>query len=120
MENNNNPVENVLEETLKNLRTIIDVDCIVGKPIVNNKVTIIPISKVSVGFVSGGGEYNKDKRKSNLSYPFAGGSGGGCNLTPIGFLSITDKGVDFIKITPDNNIEKIIDIANNFVKSIKN
>ncbi len=116
---NKKPVENVLEETLKNLRTIIDVDCIVGKPIVKDKVTIIPISKVSVGFVSGGGEYNKDKHTRNLTYPFAGGSGGGCNLTPIGFLSITEKGVEFIKITPDNNVEKLIDIANSFVKSIK-
>lgn len=113
------PVENVLEETLKNLRAIIDVDCIVGKPIIKDKTTIIPISKVSLGFVSGGGEYNKEKKKNDLSYPFAGGAGGGCNLTPIGFLSITDKGVDFIKITPDNNIEKLIDIVNNFVKSIK-
>lgn len=113
------PVENVLEETLKNLRTIIDVDCIVGKPIVKDKVTIIPISKVSLGFVSGGGEYNKDKKNHNLNYPFAGGSGGGCNLTPIGFLSISENSVDFIKITPDNNVEKLIDIANNIVKSIK-
>jgi len=113
------PVENVLEETLKNLRTIIDVDCIVGDSISNGDTTIIPISKVSVGFVSGGGEYDSKKKKKIPYYPFAGGSGGGCNLTPIGFLVINKEKVEFIKITPENNIEKVIDIVDNFFKSIK-
>lgn len=114
------PVENVLEQTLKNLRGIIDVDCIVGEPIKKEETTIIPISKVSVGFVSGGGEYDgKDKRKNSLSYPFAGGSGGGCNLTPIGFLIILKDKVEFLKVDYENNIEKIIDIANSLIKSFK-
>ena len=113
------PVQNVLEETLKNLRSIIDIDCIVGKPFVEGKATIIPISKVSVGFVSGGGEYNQNSKKNAISYPFAGGSGGGCNLTPIGFLIIIEDKVEFIKITPDNNIEKLIDIVNSFIKTVK-
>ena len=113
------PVENVLEYTLKNL-TIIDVDCIVGEPIKKDETTIIPISKVSVGFVSGGGEYSgKNKKKDFLNYPFAGGSGGGCNLTPIGFLIILKDKVEFLKVDYENNIEKVIDIANNIIKSFK-
>ena len=59
------PVENVLEQTLKNLRAIVDVDCIVGNSIVKDETTIIPISKVSVGFVSGGGEYDSKKKITN-------------------------------------------------------
>jgi len=115
------PVENVLEETLKNFKSIVDVDCIVGDAITKGEATIIPISKVSVGFVSGGGEYeNKNKKQKNIfSYPFAGGSGGGCNLTPIGFLVIIKDKVEFIKISPENNIEKIIDLVNGFLKSVK-
>lgn len=113
------PVENVLEQTLKNLRAIVDVDCIVGNSIVKDETTIIPISKVSVGFVSGGGEYDSKKKIKAPSYPFAGGSGGGCNLTPIGFLVVRKEKVDFVKVNHENNIEKVIDIVDNFIKSIK-
>lgn len=122
MENNieNKPVENVLEQTLKNLRNLIDVDCIVGAPIQKEDFIIIPISKVSVGFVSGGGEYeNGKKKKKLLNYPFAGGSGGGCNITPIGFLTVINSKIEFIKISHENNIEKVIDIVNSFIKATK-
>ena len=117
---NKKPVENVLEQTLKNLRSIIEVDCIIGKPFKQDQTTIIPISKVTVGFVSGGGEYDtKDKKKNALSYPFAGGSGGGCNLIPMGFLIMSKDKVEFLKVDYENNIEKVIDIANNIIKSFK-
>ncbi len=122
MENkiDNKPVENVLEQTLKNLRNLIDVDCIVGAPIHKEDFIIIPISKVSVGFISGGGEYeNTKKKKQLLNYPFAGGSGGGCNITPIGFLTVINSKIEFIKISHENNVEKVIDIINSFIKSSK-
>lgn len=114
------PVENVLDSTLKNLKTIIDVNSIVGEPIVENGATIIPISKVSVGFVTGGGEYeNNKKKKTVLSYPFAGGSGGGCNIMPIGFLVVLKDKVEFVKVDCENNIDKIIDVVSKFAKTIK-
>lgn len=115
-----NPVENVLEQTLKNLRSIIDVDCIVGDPLKYEGATILPISKVSVGFVSGGGEYdNKRKKRKELNYPFAGGSGGGCNLTPIGFLVVIKDKVEFLKVDCESNFEKMLDLAGNLIKSFK-
>ena len=113
-------VENVLEETLRHLRAIVDVECIVGQPIVKEGATIIPISKVSIGFVSGGGEYgNVKKIKKELSYPFAGGSGGGCNLSPIGFLVVLKDKVEYVKVAEENTLEKILDIANAFLKNVK-
>ena len=116
-----NPVENVLEQTLKNLRSIIDVDCIVGEPLKYDGATIIPISKVTVGFVSGGGEYNNNKKKKHkeLTYQFAGGSGGGCNLTPIGFLVVIKDKVEFLKVDCESNFEKVLDLASNVIKSFK-
>ena len=114
------PVENVLEQTLKNLKTIIDVNSIVGEPIKNEGATIIPISKVSLGFVSGGGEYEEKKhRRFEQNLPFAGGSGAGCNISPIGFLVIVQNNVKFIKVDCENNFEKIIDIIGDFVKKSK-
>ena len=114
------PIENVLEETFKNLRNIIDVDLIVGKPIENNLTTIIPVSKVSVGFVSGGGEYIDNKKVKKLfTLPFAGGSGGGCNIVPIGFLVVTEGKVNFVKVDDESNFKKFVDVASNFIEEIK-
>jgi len=118
METTNN-VQNVLEETLKNLKAIIDVDSIIGKPITQGENIIIPISKVSVGFISGGGEINIKKKVPNFGYPFTGGSGGGCNITPIGFLCVNGGNVNFIKVETTNSVEKIIDVVSNLAKSVK-
>lgn len=111
------PVENVLENTLKNLKSMVDIDCIVGSPISQDGSCIIPISKVAVGFVSGGGEYNTKKKK--VVYPFAGGSGGGCNITPIGFLVVTKDKVQFIKVEAESNVEKVVDIVKDIVSKVK-
>lgn len=114
------PVENILEQTLKNMKSILDVDCVIGNPIVCEQTTIIPISKISIGFVSGGGEYEANKKnKAMFSYPFAGGSGGGCNLFPIGFLIITNDKVEFLKTETESNVDKIFDLINNFANSLK-
>ena len=53
------PIENILSTAMENLKAMIDVDTVVGKPVVTaDGVTVIPISKVSFGFASGGGEYS--------------------------------------------------------------
>lgn len=112
-------MKNVLEETLKNLKAIIDVDSIVGKPISQDGSTIIPVSKVSVGFISGGGDVEGKRKPLNVGYPFAGGSGGGCNITPIGFLCVTNGNVSFIRVESGNNVDKIIDVVTNIAKTVK-
>jgi len=115
-----NPVTSVLEETLSNLKSIIDIDCIVGKTVKGeDNCTIIPISKVSIGFVSGGGEYKKEKFKlKNPKYPFAGGSGAGCNISPIGFLVINNGNVKFINIEDKSGIAKVFDFADKIADKI--
>lgn len=109
------PVDDVLSSTLTNLKEMIDVNSIVGDPIKTDNATIIPISRVSVGFVSGGGEYESQKKK-NFVYPFAGGSGGGCNITPIGFIIANPLKVEFIKIDGETSIDKVLDLVQNVVK----
>ena len=82
------PIENIMSTTLENIRDMIDVNTVVGEPIAaGDGETIIPISRVSFGFVAGGGEYGPASRaEGGAEHPFAGGTGAGVTVHPLGFL----------------------------------
>ena len=116
-----NRIEDVMTSAMKNLRTLVDVDIVIGKPIeTNSLLTIIPLTKVTMGFVSGGGEYYSELReiKKNNEYPFAGGAGSGLNVQPIGFLVVNEKQVDIIKIEAKSAIEKLMEAVPEVAKFI--
>ncbi len=111
-DNFNNRIEEVMSTAMHNIRSLIDVDIVIGQPISSaSGITIIPLTKTTVGFVSGGGEYYSELKeiKKETEYPFAGGSGAGLNLQPIGFLVIDGKLVNLIKIDSKSAIEKLIE-----------
>lgn len=124
-----NKIEEVMTSAMNNLRSLVDIDVVVGKPISSSEsMTIIPLTKVTMGFVSGGGEYNADLReKRDAEYPFSGGSGGGMSIKPIGFLVIKNQEIELIKIDAKTAIEKLIEtvpevarfVAKNFKKEEK-
>ena len=91
-ENNYESVDKLIDNTFEKLKEIIDANTIIGKTIkLGDNVAIIPISKVSVGLVTGGGEMPvKRKNMSSL------GSTTGFTLTPIGFLTINDVTISYI------------------------
>lgn len=86
--NQDRKIESLIDVSMENLRSMIDVNCVVGNPIsMPNDTTIIPISKVSIGFVAGGGEYNDlNAKRNSADFPMAGGTGGGFTVVPIGFF----------------------------------
>ena len=92
MENlkNETKIESLIDSSLKQIKSLIDVNCVVGNAItLPDGSIIIPISKVGIGFVSGGGEYNDLNAKRNSSeFPMAGGTGGGFSVSPIGFFVV--------------------------------
>lgn len=90
--NDEKKIESLIDSSLAKLKNLIDVNCVVGNPIsMPNGNIIIPISKVSVGFVSGGGEYNDlNAKRNSADFPMAGGTGGGFSVSPMGFF-VLDK-----------------------------
>ena len=58
-----NKIEEVMNSAMENLRPLIDVDVVIGKAIEKDGITIIPLSKVTMGYVSGGGEYYSELRE---------------------------------------------------------
>ena len=84
---------NMLETTIQKIREMIDVNSVVGQPITTpDGVTIIPVSRVSVGFGGGGSDF-ANKSGEN---PFGGGVGGGVKVSPVCFLVIKDGNVELM------------------------
>lgn len=117
---NDKSVENLIENTMKNLNGLIEVNTIVGEPIISPDGTIIiPISKVSVGYIVGGGEFaDIPKRRKIEQYPLAGGSGGGVTICPVGFLVENGNGVEFIDIENKTAYQSFLKIFNKIVDNL--
>jgi uncharacterized spore protein YtfJ len=88
-------IMDLLKEAADNLQRILDVDTVVGAPIKNGDITVIPVSKMTVGICSGGGDFDKSALK-NKDLPI-GGVGGGANISPVGFIILDGDNVRFIK-----------------------
>ena len=86
-------LESLIDVSFEKIRAMIDVNCVVGSAItMPDASVIIPISKVSVGFVSGGGEYNDlNAKRNSADFPMAGGTGGGFSVSPIGFFVVSQN-----------------------------
>lgn len=116
----NNKINKAIETALKNLSTMVDVNTVIGKPIkTDNGEYVVPISKVTVAVLSGGGEYGKVsvfKKSSDL--PYSAGNGAVISIKPCGFL--LKEGEKFKILTvAENPYEKLIDKATNFIDDLK-
>ena len=110
-----NAITSIMETTMAKMREMVDVDTIVGSPITTpDGITIIPISKVSFGFGSGGMAGATQNGGVN------GGAGGGVKIDPIGFLVVKDGNIRMINITEPASgaIERAIEKAPEFIDKI--
>ena len=113
---------NLLENTIAKIREMVDVNSVIGDPITTpDGVTIIPVSKVSVGFGGGGSDYAKSTKDA-----FGGGAGGGVKVTPICFLIVQNGSVRMMPVaapastTADRLVEMVPDTLDklaNFIDS---
>ena len=92
---------NMLDSTIQKVKEMVDVNSVIGEPISTpDGVTIIPVSKVSVGFGGGGSDF---VNKSGGENPFGGGVGGGVKVTPICFLIVKDGNVRMMPVAQPAN-----------------
>ena len=107
-----NPIGELMQTTMENVRNILQVDTVVGDPIVTpDGITLVTISKISIGFGGGGVEFGP-KRKDGPQ-PYGGGNATGVKIEPFGFLVIKDGVVRMINVTPpaNNTVDRIIDLV---------
>ena len=109
----NKTLPEMLEGTISKMREMVDVNSVIGDPITTvDGVTIIPISKVSVGFAGGGSDY-VSKHANKHDNPFGGGVGGGMNVTPIAFLIVKDGAVRMLPVAVPANTtaERVVELV---------
>ena len=91
---------NMLQDTISKIREMVDVNNVIGEPIVVGDITIMPVSKVSFGFAGGGSDYVKNVGSNE---PFGGGVGGGVKVNPVCFLIVKDGNVRMMPVAAPAN-----------------
>ena len=116
---------NMLESTIAKIREMVDVNSVIGDPITTpDGTTIIPVSKVSIGFGGGGSDYVSRNVNKLDNHPFGGGAGGGIKVTPIAFLIVKEGSVRMLPVaapantTTDRLVEQIPDTLDKIVSFI--
>ncbi len=116
----NSRINKVVESTMQNLRDLIDVNTIIGTPIeTKTGETIIPITKVCLGVMMGGGEYGKVsifKQSSDL--PYTAGNGTIISIKPCGFLISNNTEYKILSVS-ENSYEKIFEKTVDFFENLK-
>ncbi|ABR48797.1 Sporulation protein YtfJ [Alkaliphilus metalliredigens QYMF] len=127
---NEHPIEALMKTTMESIKEMVDVNTIVGDPVETPDGTvIIPISKVSFGFASGGGEYiNEQKNKSEDGeekstkdkFPFAGGAGAGVSVQPVAFMVVGNGLMKLMSVDQNANmIDNLINTAPQVINNIQ-
>ncbi len=125
------PIEKILNTSMSSIKDMVDVNTIVGDAIqASNNTVIIPISKVSFGFASGGSEfkgetideYNKKDKDEQIQYrlPFGGGSGAGVSINPIAFLIVQSDIVKLLPVDHSTSMDKILDYMPDLIEKANN
>ena len=95
---NENKLQDIIQTSLENIRSMVDANTVIGNPInTESGTTIIPISKISMGFASGGMDFSgkiaeTKENHSNHGKNFGGGGGTGLSISPVGFLIVGKDG----------------------------
>ncbi|MCR4725679.1 MAG: hypothetical protein K5753_00440 [Clostridia bacterium] len=111
----NDVIGNIMDKTLDNLKSLADGETVIGKTIYAPDGTmVLPVSKVTIGMVSGGGEYGL--QKFNGDFSGAGAGGAGASITPIGFLLLGKNANAFIKADSGEEGNKWIAVASSVAK----
>lgn len=112
----NNNVEGLMGVSVDKIRELVDANTVIGTPIaIGDGVTLIPVSKVSYGFASGGSDLPS---KSNADL-FGGGAGAGINITPVAFLTVKDGEINLLPVVskPDT-VDRLVSLVPDAVNKV--
>ena len=117
------PIEGLMSEAMEHLKTLVDVNTIIGTPITTpDGTTIIPISRVAFGFGAGGSEFASPSKKADTADEralFGGGTGGGVSINPVAFLVANSEQIKLLPVTKSTTTaDKIIELVPELVSKL--
>jgi sporulation protein YtfJ len=117
---NNHPINDLMGTTLDKIREMVDANTIIGEPIRTEDITLIPVSKLSFGFASGGSDFTTKTQKPNGANPFGGGSGAGVNIQPVAFLVIRGGTVKLLPVAPppESTVDRVVEMVPDVVDKV--
>ncbi len=107
-----NPIAQIVSDALERVKTLVDMDTIMGNALeMEDGVVAYPIIKITIGVVSGGGQYASKMivRKAGTHFPFAGGAGTGFTAEPMGFLIVNKGEHQLITMQNKNAFASVMD-----------
>lgn len=122
------PIEALMKTTMESLKDMVDVNTIVGDPVETpDGTTIIPISRVSFGFASGGGEYKEKSQQleandydNQQKLPFAGGTGAGVSVQPVAFMVVGKDNMKLLSVDQNANMfDNLINLTSKVVDKMQ-
>ena len=115
-------IYNLIDGAMEKIKTIVDSSTVIGEKVITEDGTIIiPISRVSVGYVVGGGEYaDLSARRVANHFPMAGGSSGGMSVSPVGFLIESKGEVKFVNVENKSLYQTVLNLFNMLIEKLDN
>ena len=115
------PIGELMQTAMSSIRDMVDVNTVIGEPVLaSSGATIIPISKVSFGYVTAGGDLTtQDKHAELPAFPFAGGSGAGVSVQPVGFVVIMG---DTVRMLPAQSLtvaDRMVELLPGVVEDVR-
>lgn len=115
-----NPIGQLLKDTMEQVRAMADADVIVGTPIQAEGVTLIPVSRMSIGVGGGGTEFSTKKQQMGGDNAFGGGSAASAKLEPVAFLVIRDGTVKMLPVggAPVTTMDRVVELVPEVVDKV--
>lgn len=114
------PINDLMSTTLEKIREMIDVNTVIGEPIhAGEDIVVIPVSRMTVGFTSGGSDFVSKNHKPEHKNSFAGGSGAGISIQPISFLVIKGENIRMVPVQAySTTVDKVVDMVPEMVDKV--
>lgn len=126
------PIENIIESSIEQIKRMADVNTVIGDAIpAPDGTLLLPVSRVSLGFAIGGGEYGEGEPQSryrgrseadteaDARFPFSGAATVGMSLKPLAFLAVEQGNVRVIPAAPESAVDKLTDLVPQLLKSME-
>lgn len=119
------PIGELMQTAMASIKDMVDVNTVIGEPVqASSGATIIPISRVSFGYVTAGGDLSTQeaaaKAAEPVDFPFAGGSGAGVSVQPVGFLVVSGDSVRMLPATCQTVADRVVELIPTVMEDVKN